>query len=189
MLVLGHAGITLGVATLLAGTVPGIRASQGRVSWFASLGNRIDIRLLLLGSLLPDIIDKSVGIFFFREAFASGRIYAHTLLFLILIAAVGFYLYKCHRKVWLLTLAFGVFMHLVLDEMWHGPATLFWPFLGFTFERVDLTDWALNIFQALMSNPEVYITEATGLAVLLWFGLSLIGRKKVGVFVKYGRYN
>ena len=147
----------------------------------------MDIRILLIGSLLPDIIDKPIGQFFFRETFSHGRIFAHTLLFLIIMTAVGFYLYKWRRKVWLLTLASGTFMHLILDEMWHAPRTLFWPFLGFTFDRIELTYWASNIFQALMSNPGVYVPEAVGLLILLWFGLALLVRKKVGAFLRYGQ--
>ena len=188
MLVLGHAGITLGAAALLAGAVKSRHSSQtSEVSWFTHLSSYVDIRLLLIGSLIPDIIDKPVGQYFFRETFSHGRIFSHTLLFLILITATGFFLYKSRRKVWLLTLASGTLMHLILDEMWCAPGTLFWPFLGFAFERVDLTNWVPNIFHALMSNPGVYVPEAVGLVILLWFGLALAGRKKIGVFIKYGK--
>ena len=188
MLVLGHAGITLGAAALLAGAVKSRHSSQtSEVSWFTHLSSYVDIRLLLIGSLIPDIIDKPVGQYFFRETFSHGRIFSHTLLFLILITATGFYLYKSRRKVWLLTLAAGTIMHLILDEMWQAPRTLFWPFLGTAFDRIDLTDWASNILQALFSNPEVYVPEAIGMVVLLWFGLSVVGRKRVGIFIKYGR--
>ena len=190
MLLLGHAGITLGAATLLAGVVKSHHSNQIRkLSWFTSLSGYIDIRLLLIGSLLPDIIDKPVGLFFFREVFQNGRIFCHTLLFLIIITAAGFYLYRSRRKVWLLTHASGTFMHLILDEMWCAPRTLFWPFLGFTFDRVELTHWVSNALRALMSDPEVYVPEVAGMAVLLWFGLVLAVSKKVGVFIKYGKVN
>ncbi len=190
MLIFGHAGITLGAATLLAGVAKSRHSTQiSKVSWFTSLSSYIDVRILLVGSLLPDIIDKPVGQFFFRETFSNGRIFSHTLLFLIIITAVGFYLYKRRRAVWLLTLASGTFLHLILDQMWRAPTTLFWPFLGFTFSRGELTDWLSNIFQALVSNPVVYVPEAAGMAVLLWFGLALFRRRKVGVFLKYGRVN
>jgi len=129
MLILGHAGITLGAATLLSGALRIKHSSQDRkVSWFTSLSSYIDIRLLLIGSLLPDIIDKPVGQLFFREIFSQGRIFSHTLLFLVIITMAGYYLYKRRRAVWLLTLSFGTFMHLILDEIWNAPRTLFWPF-------------------------------------------------------------
>jgi inner membrane protein len=187
MLILGHAGITLGAGALLAGAVRSRRSKPTwNLSWFTALSSYLDIRLLLIGSLLPDIIDKPVGQYFFRETFSNGRIFSHTLLFLILMTAVGFYLYKRRHQVWLLTLAAGTFVHLILDKMWLAPRTLFWPLLGTAFDRIYLADWVSNILRALMTNPEVFVPEAVGLVILLWFGLSLVFRKKVGAFIKCG---
>ena len=188
MLIFAHAGITLGAVTLVAGVVNKKQSSHNtKISWFTSLSRYVDIRILLVGSLLSDIIDKPVGQYFFRETFSSGRIFSHTLLFLIVLTGIGFYLYKRHRQVWMLTLAAGTFFHLILDGMWASPATLFWPLLGFTFERAELENWLWNILRALFSHPEVYIPELTGLAILLWFGLSLLFRRKVSAFFKLGK--
>src|SRR4030043_846688 len=178
MLIFAHTGITLGAGSIIADTV------NRRPSWFASLSHYLDIRWLLGGSLLPDIIDKPVGQYLFRNTFSNGRIFSHTLLFLIVITAVGFYLYKRHRHIWMLSLAAGTFTHLLLDAMWQTPSTLFWPLSGFTFKRVELEGWAQNIFHALFSDPSVYVPEIIGLAVLLWFAVAVIRRKKVGAFIK-----
>ena len=63
MLLFGHAGITLGAATLIAGVTAKKRNSgKENPSWFTSLSRFVDIRFLLIGSLLPDIIDKPVAI-------------------------------------------------------------------------------------------------------------------------------
>jgi membrane-bound metal-dependent hydrolase YbcI (DUF457 family) len=188
MLLFGHAGITLGAAALLAGAANKNHASQvKKLSPFIWLGKHVDIRLLLVGSLLPDIIDKPVGQFFFQETFSNGRIFSHTLLFLILVTVAGYFVYRYRRKLWLLVLAFGIFMHLLLDRMWLAPRTLFWPFLGLAFDRVDLENWLSDILRALLSRPGVYIPEAIGLLVLLYFGLVLIRHRKVGAFIRYGR--
>ena len=165
MLIFGHPGITLGVAALLSGALGSRHFSQdkggqaagscqrspaapasdcspgGKASWLTYLGGYLDIRLLLVGSLLPDIIDKPVGHFFFKEIFSHGRIFSHTLLFLVLVALVGLYLYLRHNKGWCLVLSFGTFSHLILDQMWRAPQTLFWPLYGFAFDRIELTDW------------------------------------------------
>ena len=90
MLVLGHAGITLGAGVLLnSALIKSGRApfkgqspqSSRKLSWISSLGSRIDIRILMMGSLLPDIIDKPVGRLLLRDTLNNGRIFSHTLLF------------------------------------------------------------------------------------------------------------
>ena len=183
MLLFGHAGITLGAATLLGGAA---KSRDNRTSWFTLLSHYLDIRLLLVGSFLPDTIDKPIGEYIFKGTFNSGRIFSHTLLFFILLSAIGFYLYKRYRHAWMLPLAAGVFTHLLFDEMWLAPRTLFWPLLGFAFEE-GISDWLSNIFRELLSNPAVYIPEAVGLAIMLWFSMALVKRKRVGTFIKYGK--
>lgn len=212
MLIFGHAGITLGAAVLLnaalskgyplttkgnklKGRLPPSselvpaqnRTSGSRASWLASLGNRIDIRLLLIGSLLSDIIDKPVGQFFFRDTFSNGRIFCHTLLFLLIITLTGLYLYRSYGKVWLPVLSFGTFTHLIFDQMWLEPRTLLWPLYGFAFKRIDLTDWTSGILHALLTNPSVYIPELIGASILIWFVLVLVLRGKTYSFVKKGQ--
>jgi membrane-bound metal-dependent hydrolase YbcI (DUF457 family) len=159
----------------------------GRASWLISLGNYVDVRLLLVGSLLPDIVDKPLGMFFLRDTFGNGRIFCHTLVFALLITLAGFYIYRRHGKMWLLILAFGTFTHLLLDEMWLEPRTLLWPLYGYIFPRGDPTDWIWNILYALRTDPGEYIPEIVGAAILVWFVVVLVRRKTVGAFIKSGK--
>ena len=53
----------------------------------------------------------------------------------------------------MLALAAGTFAHLILDEMWQVPVTLFWPLLGFSFPVEDLENWASDIWNALLIRP------------------------------------
>ncbi len=200
MLVLAHAGITLGTAALLNEAVSKSRhrASPSKVllapnptskhgaSWFISLGNHIDIRLLLLGSLLPDIIDKPIGQFFFLDIFSSGRIFCHTLLFLLVISLVGLYLYKRKQKTWLLPLSFGIFMHLILDQMWLNPQTLLWPLYGFAFPKANLSHWLGDTFVTLLTEPSIYIPEIIGALVLGIFFWQLIRLRALNNFIMKG---
>ena len=212
MLVFGHAGITLSAAVLLSGMLRSNRVSRAtkkeairplsrsfskfettndfpnhKTSWLTPLVSRIDIRLLLIGSLLPDIIDKPIGLYFFRETFSNGRIFCHTLLFLILVTVTGLYFYRRRGKTWGLAFAFGTLTHLILDQMWRIPRTLLWPILGLNFERIDLSSWAANIFYALLTDPAVYMSELAGAVVLIWFTWVLLHRRKAYTFIKYGR--
>ena len=84
MLVFGHLGITLGAAVLLDGAlsrslpscdVPANPGGRETRPVKPSLLSRIDLRLLLIGSLLPDIVDKPIGTVLFRSTFENGRIF------------------------------------------------------------------------------------------------------------------
>ncbi|MFC1903532.1 metal-dependent hydrolase [Chloroflexota bacterium] len=204
MLILGHTGLTLGITVLLnraltkgnapppkgslepSTKTPQARASVSRhlAAWFTSLANRLDIRILLIGALLPDIIDKPVGQLLFRETFSNGRIFSHTLLFLALITASGIFLQRSYGKNWLLVLSLGTSIHLILDEMWLSPKTLFWPLFGFTFEKIDLTGWTGGIFYALLHEPSIYIPELVGGVILVTFAWILVRNRKVSAFIK-----
>ena len=148
---------------------------------------RVGIRFILVGSLLPDIIDKPVGQFFFGGTFSNGRIFCHTLLFLILVTVAGIYLYNHYNKTWLLAFSFGTMTHLIFDQMWRIPQTLFWPLLGFTFERIDISNWTPDIFHALLTDPVVYLPELVGAIILIWFVWLLLRSRKIYSFAKYGQ--
>ena len=205
MLFFAHAGITLGAAASLANlarmksrgnrrqapTSPSpttsSRLGHWLLSFFDPLASFADLRVLLVGSLLPDIIDKPLGIFILGDSISNGRIYSHTLIFLIALCAIGSWRYLKSRKTWGLALAFGVAMHLILDGMWTSPGTLLWPLLGQSFSKDDLGDWIPAMVHGLATRPWVNIPEAVGLAVVAWLAYVVIRRKNVWAFVIRGR--
>ena len=208
MLLFGHIGITLASAALGYGLKDKLRrgttgdgveetsliedsySSNKRLgsgaSFFKSLANRIDIRFLLIGSMLPDIIDKPVGLYLFRETFSNGRIFSHTLLFLVLVAVVGLLLRRNSDKTWGLALSIGTLLHLILDQMWQIPKTLFWPIFGIAFGRIETTYWLGNIFYALLKKPDVYVPEIIGFVVFVWFVCELLHHRTIVGFLKKG---
>jgi inner membrane protein len=191
VLFFGHIGITLCAGLVVNGVVKSIQkhtslpGKTGLSNKFENselpkpaslLGmNLTDVVFCSAGSILPDLIDKPIGQYFFAKAFdQNGRIFSHTLLFLIVIAISGIYFYLSQKKTWILYLAFGVLMHLVLDSMWQTPETLLWPFLGWHFSRsehTDLKSWLNKLFMELTHDPSLYVPEIigflVGMAVLL----------------------
>ena len=192
MLLLGHLGITLGAAVLLStimgeqdspctrrneahkssssssDTVQVASDSQNHIkSWLSRLLTHQKVKPLIIGSLLPDIIDKPVGLYFLRKTFSSGRIFGHTLLFSTLTALTGIYSYRRCRKPQPLYLSFGVITHIILDKMWRRPKTLFWPIRGCKFEKEDTSHWIGKMFCELRTEPETYIPELVGAAIFL----------------------
>jgi inner membrane protein len=213
MLVFGHMGITLAGALVLdamlsrrhgAGVpmavqpvpapqttrppTPSVSAPSARLR---SLADHIDIRILLVGSLLSDIIDKPIGRFLFRETFDNGRIFAHTLVFLILLTVIGLYMYKKRSSLTGLVLSFAVLIHLFLDAMWWTPQTLLWPVYGFSFEKryTELYSWSgmQQALEKVLANPILALPELFGALVLIWFVWQLAKTRRLHVFLRYGR--
>jgi inner membrane protein len=201
MLFFGHTGITLGIATVLANLPQSkvwiskhladlypdnIELKKLKTSPFDKLAKIIDLRLLLIGSLLPDIIDKPLGHIIFRETISNGRTFCHTLLFLLIISPIGIFIHRKTHKTWLIVLAFGTGIHLILDQMWRDPQTLFWPLLNVNFEKTDTSNWIPKMIHTLVINPGDYIPEAIGLGILLWAAFIVMYRKRIWAFLRHG---
>jgi hypothetical protein len=128
---------------------------------------RVDLTFLAIGSVLPDIIDKPLGTILFGT-FGMGRIFAHTLLFLLVLAVLAIYL----RDIRIASLCGGVFIHLGLDLMWDSPAILLWPLLGpFPIVSNLNMEGYLKMLLLNMSSPNNFIPECLGLAYLIYFSI------------------
>ena len=136
---------------------------------FVSLSHRVDLRVLLVGSLLPDIIDKPIGLLVFPDLFGTGRLFCHTLLFCLLLA-----------------LSYGSAMHLVLDGMWRSPETLLWPAMGLILRGETHDQWLRTIFFALFTNPEAYLPEIAGAMILVPLSLVIVRRGSFSRFLRTG---
>lgn len=205
MLLFGHIGITTGVVKaydiLAAMTMSGSRYEPGpslkigtvisrklRLHYLLNRAKRridsVDYRMVLIGSLLPDIIDKPLWLFTAAEIPFSGRGYTHSLFLNLALFIAGLVLIR-YRKSWLLLISLSSFMHLIFDQMWNSPAVLLWPLLG-PFPKEETVGWLPNLFQALFSYPDVYIPEIIGLAIVLLFAYRAVMRKSVISFVRSG---
>lgn len=131
-----------------------------------------DVRLLLLGSLLPDLIDKPIGHLILSEN--NGRILTHTLLFAIVLLFAAL----AYRP--LMPLSLGVSMHHILDGIFLYPRSALWPILG----GFESTDYELIRWLYAFLEPYVIVEELIGISIILMiayrFGLlDLDGFKRV----------
>lgn len=127
----------------------------------------MDLRVLVLGGILPDLIDKPIGSILFTDYFQTGRIYAHTLLFAVgvLFTVMAFTRRgSAGRKRWM-ALPIGVFLHLLLD-MPLDAETLWWPMLGFEFPSFAKGAF-LDLVAYLLRSPWVVLQELLGLGYLI----------------------
>ena len=204
MLLFGHTGVTVGifrVCDILANRLVNDHESNSGSRFYATAHKKrlpvyhllnglrsrigsIDYRLVLLGSLLPDIIDKPLWLFASSDIFRSGRAYSHTFLFNLVLLICGLILIK-YRKPRLLIISLSSFTHLVQDQMWHKPVALWWPLLG-QFPRQETVGWMSNIIHALFSDGGTYMPEIIGLIITLLLGYRLLSRKGTINFIRTG---
>jgi inner membrane protein len=204
--IFGHVGITLGAVTLGAGAYSFLHAGHKNkdqkeilphnrnykhalspASWLESLGRFIDIRFLIIGSIIPDIIDKPVGHLFFSNFFSNGRIFSHTLLFVVIILVLGIYLFLSRKQRWLLALGIGTAAHLMLDQMWLSPETFLWPFYGWIFPKFNEPNIIAYWVHGLETDPATYIPEIVGAAIVIAFAFYVVLWHKVLAFLKSGK--
>ena len=113
---------------------------------------------LIIGSLLPDIIDKPL----FLLGLANGRFFSHNLLFTIISFLIVFLVSKRNLEISLPFLA-GMVLHLLLDLPY---VPLFYPFI--TYKYIIVEEPLLYWFNALFTNPIVLSTEIIGIAILIF---------------------
>jgi len=189
MYLLAHSGITLGAAYAIDKVVSCRRVDNGTEAGPASRGSlRIDYRFILLGALLPDIIDKPLGLILLPGVLANGRTFLHTLLFLSLTVLTAVIIYRQKRRMWGIYIAFGVLTHFVMDAMWTDPVTFYWPLLGAFPANPGISIWILQSWMhSLIEEPRLYISEAAGFLILLFFTVRAIVRKQLKAFILQGR--
>jgi len=159
MFVMGHIGCTFGIVMVIAILIPKLRA-------------RIDLRFILVGSLLPDIIDKPIGHIIFAESIGYGRLFGHTLLFLLILTAMGMFMHGTGRDN-ALCLSFATFLHLIEDRMWELPKILFYPLYGFDLPHYSGYGHWYDYFTTTLvrsytpSFSYVFVSEMTGIGAVL----------------------
>ncbi|MGQ0679012.1 MAG: metal-dependent hydrolase [Actinomycetota bacterium] len=143
---------------------------------------RIDYRVVLLGALLPDLIDKPLGRIFLADRFETGRLFGHTLAFVTLaLLAIQLLLRGKTARRWFI-LPIAALIHLVLDGMWSLPVNLFWPLFGTTFPPEPVDGYWLEALLRPFTSPWTLAGELAGAALLVYlyraFRLQIPGNRR-----------
>jgi hypothetical protein len=198
----GHTGLTLGsffVAGYLGDALlaHSVKMSPSSAGWSGRLGSAlqfpprllqrlgIDYRVIFVGSLLPDVVDKPLGILLLPQLLElNSRTIGHTLAFNFALLVTGLLLLTLKHTYTPIVLAVSSAGHLVLDQMWQAPQTLLWPFLGWRFPLglSSLDEWLM--FQ--LTAQWLAIPEVIGLLVLVWFASQAYRRRTILRFLKTG---
>ncbi len=132
------------------------------VVWVVFHDPAIDYRVVLLGALLPDLVDAVFG--GARLALGDpGGIPGHTLAFSVVLLVVVMLATRgrrAARRRWIF-LPVGSLLHLVLDGMWTRTDIFWWPAFGWSLDgRLPFLDHGLALLGA---------QEVAGVLALVWF--------------------
>ena len=130
------------------------------------LGTRAVVLPCMFGALLPDLVDKPLGILILAGALGSGRIFLHTLLFLLVLLLAGGVVYRRYGRPTLLAVGVGVASHQALDLMWQSPRNWLFPFLGAA-RRIETEGWFLREFLLELRDPLEWVSGVALLVLLL----------------------
>ncbi len=122
----------------------------------------LDLRFVIIGSLLPDLIDKPIGL----VLNISGRGVFHSLIFILFLYSLLRFRFS-EKKLVLNSLLYGSIAHIFLDRVFLDLKIFLWPLLGFkiSYSVVDVNYYFLAVFNSLY----VQITEFMGLMILVSF--------------------
>lgn len=118
--------------------------------WIVFRDPRFDYRPLIVGALLPDVVD----IWFGRAAALHSAVVAMTGVVVVMLATIG---RRAQRRM-MLAVPIGVLLHLVFDGAFTDPEVFWWP-LGGTFADTDLPVVSRGWWNLVL--------EAAGAAILL----------------------
>ena len=198
MNVLGHAGITFAAVysaeylfqmwrhKRVLGVHASSRFSAGHPGTsYGDAVRPIDYRLVAVGSLLPDFIDKPLAFMIAPELVnQSIQNIGHSLAFGLLLLAASLTMLRLSGHQGMLVMAVSSAGHLILDGMWLLPEVFLWPIRGLAFPQgtTTLSEWWTFNVQHMPNSP----VEVLGGIALLPFVIGLYRHKSVLRFVRRG---
>ena len=130
---------------------------------------KVDLRFLIAGVLVPDLIDLTVGTLLLAERYSSGRLFFHTLIAPVSAGLLVMVLIRrgSRRRRWL-AFVIGMFFHLLLEGMWANTTVFLWPLVG-DFPAGPSPYWAL-LGDRLWSDPWRWLRDLAGIVYLFGLG-------------------
>jgi hypothetical protein len=162
-------------------------ALLGLVFWHLTKDRRA-IPVCIAGSIIPDLIDKSLGLLF-PSVLSSGRTVFHSIALVVVILLITLLFVRTDLRLLGIGFACAFLLHQVTDEMWTLPANWYYPLLG-PFQGSMIPDYILTYFWLEITNPSEWIFMAGTLVILVksyqWMTeiplLSPSDRMKSGVY-------
>lgn len=162
-------------------------AGVGALLTYVTLGRRrIDYRYVLLGALLPDLVDAMLG--FSGVHLSGGRGPGHSLLMVVAVGVTIVIGLSGARRLSVFGIAVGWLTHLALDGMWEAPRIFLWPVFGLQPVAGVSETYSWDVLAHPLDHLWTWAGEVVGALVLAWFWVAhrLGERDRLRAFLKDG---
>lgn len=150
---------------------------------------KVDVRFLILGALVPDLVDMPIGTLILSDRYSTSELWAHSLVAAsAFMAAVLIATRRGRRRRAWMALGVGWLFHLLLDGMWLNEDVFFWPILGWDLPTAPSAFWP-EALQRALADPWRWALEALGALYLwwLWRALGLGDQERREIVFRTGR--
>lgn len=192
MLIAGHIGLTVGVVKIYEKMT---KKNSTKDS------NFIDYRIVVLGSILPDIIDKPLVQIIYGLRNHDGHLIAHSFIFSALLIALGIIIFFTKKNKNVLLLGICSLIHQLFDKAISMPNIFLLPNVNSSnFILLKRLEFVHNITLPIYTRfpylrdtmtyfekPYVFISEVIGFIIIVYFIWKLLKSKKCMEFLKHGR--
>jgi membrane-bound metal-dependent hydrolase YbcI (DUF457 family) len=150
--------------------------------------DRRAILVCIIGSILPDLIDKSLGLLF-PLVLGGGRTVFHSLMIVGIVLLLTLLFVRSRFVLSGAGVAGALLLHQIFDEMWIEPANWFYPLLG-PFQGQMIPDYVGTYFWLEITNPSEWMFMIGSVAILAASYQSLlpIPRAPLPDAIKAGAY-
>ena len=122
----------------------------------------IDARLVIIGSLAPDILDRPLGMWVLPESLdPTSRGFGHVLLVNVLLIVLSVVVLRWTGLRAPLVFFLAAAGHMLLDRMWESLDTVLWPIRGTSFGAAEY-DLSPSWLHWLQSGASSFVPEALG---------------------------
>jgi hypothetical protein len=142
--------------------------------------DRRAIPLCIVSSLLPDIIDKPLGLLF--PALGCGRSIFHALFIVLIVLIITFAILKNRYVLWGIAVACCFFFHQILDGMWLNLCIWAYPLFG-QFPLVAPPDYAGYYLWLEITSPSEWIFFLVTVVMLFKIYSTEQGTSKGGYYL------
>ena len=146
----------------------------------------IDYRLILIGALIPDVIDKPL-VFLVNPHFVNSslRSIGHSLVGVAVMLSLVWVVTRGWQRMPILSFGAALLVHLLFDRIWEMPEVLEWPVRGLVLPMQDIpfSHW----YRVHFSQLPTTLPDLIGIALLFLFAGQMIRNRSVIRFFKTGQ--